>query len=212
VTNPGNQTGTVGTAASVQVSGSDSAGKSLTYSATGLPAGLSISSAGLISGTPSAAGTSNVTVTASSGSASGSTSFTWTVNPSSGGGGSLVNGGFETGSLSPWTCQSGSSVVSSPVHSGSHAALIAPSSSTTGECDQTVTLLPNHSYTLTGWVQGPYAYIGVTGGASASTWSTSTSWNKLTVPFTTGASGTVTVFVHGWYGQGNVNADDFAVN
>src|SRR5580698_4711326 len=51
VTSPGNQTGTVGTAASLQVSGTDSAsGQTLTYSATGLPAGLSISSSGLISG------------------------------------------------------------------------------------------------------------------------------------------------------------------
>jgi hypothetical protein len=32
------------------------------------------------------------------------------------------------------------------------------------------------------------------------------------VSFTTGSSGTVTVFVHGWYGQGNVYADDFAVS
>ena len=54
VTSPGNQTSTVGTAASLQVSASDSAsGQTLTYSATGLPAGLSInSSSGLISGTP----------------------------------------------------------------------------------------------------------------------------------------------------------------
>jgi len=43
VTNPGNQTGTVGTAASLQISASDSAsGQTLTYSASGLPAGLSI--------------------------------------------------------------------------------------------------------------------------------------------------------------------------
>jgi hypothetical protein len=34
----------------------------------------------------------------------------------------------------------------------------------------------------------------------------------LTVPFTTGASGTVTVFVHGWFAQGNVFADDFGVS
>ena len=60
VTNPGNQTGTVGTAASLQVDASDSAsGQTLTYTATGLPAGLSINSGtGLISGTPTAAGTS----------------------------------------------------------------------------------------------------------------------------------------------------------
>jgi hypothetical protein len=87
VTNPGNQTSTVGTAASVQIQASDSAsGQTLSYSATGLPAGLSInSSTGLISGTPSAAGTSNVSVTATDGTgASGSTSFTWTVNSTGG--------------------------------------------------------------------------------------------------------------------------------
>jgi hypothetical protein len=89
VANPGNQTSTVGTAASAQVSATDSAsGQTLSYSATGLPAGLSInSSTGLISGTPTAAGTSTVTVTAKDGTgASGSTTFTWTVNASGGGG------------------------------------------------------------------------------------------------------------------------------
>jgi len=79
-------TGTVGTAASAQIAASDSAsGQTLTYSATGLPAGLSINaSSGLISGTPTAAGTSNVVVTATdSTGASGSTAFTWTVNAAS---------------------------------------------------------------------------------------------------------------------------------
>ena len=59
MTNPGNQTGTVGTAASLQIHATDSAsGQTLTYTATGLPAGLSInSSSGLISGTPTTAGT-----------------------------------------------------------------------------------------------------------------------------------------------------------
>ena len=58
MTNPGNQTGTVGTAVSLQVHATDSAsGQTLTYSAAGLPAGLSINSAtGLISGTPTTAG------------------------------------------------------------------------------------------------------------------------------------------------------------
>jgi hypothetical protein len=87
VTGPGNQSSTAGTAASLQIRASDSApGQTLTYSATGLPAGLSInSSSGLISGTPTTAGTSNVTVTArDTTGATGSTSFSWTV---SGGGG-----------------------------------------------------------------------------------------------------------------------------
>ena len=83
VTNPGNQTSTVGTAASVQIHATDSgSGQALTYSATGLPAGLSVNaSSGLISGTPTAQGTSSVTVTARDGTgASGSASFTWTVS------------------------------------------------------------------------------------------------------------------------------------
>jgi hypothetical protein len=89
VTSPGNQAGTVGTAASVQVQASDSAsGQTLSYSASGLPAGLSINSGtGLITGTPTAAGTSSVTVTARDGTgATGSASFTWTVSTGQSGG------------------------------------------------------------------------------------------------------------------------------
>ncbi len=89
VTNPGNQASTAGTAASVQMDAVDSvSGQTLAYSAAGLPAGLSInSSTGLISGTPTTAGTSTVTVTARDGTgASGSATFTWTVATSTSGG------------------------------------------------------------------------------------------------------------------------------
>jgi acetylxylan esterase len=82
VTNPGSQTSTAGTAASLQIHATDSAaGQTLKYSASGLPAGLSInSSTGLISGTPTANGSSTVTVTATDGTgASGSATFSWTV-------------------------------------------------------------------------------------------------------------------------------------
>ena len=88
VTNPGSQTGTVGTAASLQIQATDSAsGQTLTYSATSLPAGLSISSTtGLITGTPTTAGTSSVTVTATDTTgASGSATFSWTISAASGG-------------------------------------------------------------------------------------------------------------------------------
>jgi hypothetical protein len=110
VTNPGNQSGTVGTAVSLQVHATDSAsGQTLTYTATGLPTGLSISSAGLISGTPSAAGTFTAVVTATDTTgAHGSAGFTWTVSTGGGGGCTnhtqlLGNPGFETGSAAPWT-------------------------------------------------------------------------------------------------------------
>jgi len=200
--------------------------ESVSLSASGAPSGVSVSfspnsvtsggSSTLTAtvGSSVAAGSYPITVTGTAATGSHSATYTLTVTSSTGGGGggSLTNAGFETGSLSPWTCTGGSAVVSSPVHSGSHSLQVTPSAGATGECDQTVTLSPNKSYTLTAWVQGPYAYLGVSGGASASTWSNSTSWNQLSVPFTTGSSGAVTVFVHGWYGQSNVTADDFTLS
>jgi Putative Ig domain len=70
------------------------------YSASGLPPGESVSSSsGLISGTPTTAGTYSVTATAADGTgASGSATFTWTVNPSSGGGGGSCTATLSAGS------------------------------------------------------------------------------------------------------------------
>ena len=109
VTNPGNQAGTVGTAVGLQIGATDSAsGQALTFTASGLPAGLSISSSGRISGTPTATGTSSVTVTASDPTgAHGSASFTWTISAVGGGCSThaqlLGDPGFETGSAAPWS-------------------------------------------------------------------------------------------------------------
>ena len=83
VANPGNQSGASGTPINaLQISATDSAaGQTLTYGATGLPPGLSISSSGLISGTPGSGGTFTTVVSATDTTgSSGSTSFTWTVS------------------------------------------------------------------------------------------------------------------------------------
>ncbi|HSZ28388.1 MAG TPA: putative Ig domain-containing protein, partial [Pseudonocardiaceae bacterium] len=82
VANPGNQSTYQNSELSLQVAGTSSSGNPLTWSATGLPAGLTIGSAnGLISGKITASpGTYSVTVSASDDTgASGSASFSWTV-------------------------------------------------------------------------------------------------------------------------------------
>ena len=81
ITNPGDQSGETGQAVILTIAASDpDVGDTLTFSETGLPAGLTINaSTGEISGTPGTAGVSNVTVTVSDGTDSASTSFTWTL-------------------------------------------------------------------------------------------------------------------------------------
>jgi hypothetical protein len=164
VTNPGPQTGTVGTAASLQISASDSAsGQTLTYSATGLPAGLSISSStGLITGTPTTAGDDNVTVTASDTTgARGSASFAWDIGSGGGGGGCtaqqlLGNPGFETGTAAPWTVTSGVIADNSkePPHSGKWDAwLDGYDRATTDTLSQAVSVPSGcSSYQLSFWL------------------------------------------------------------
>jgi GH25 family lysozyme M1 (1,4-beta-N-acetylmuramidase) len=80
---PGTQQTLAGSAVSVQVPSLNAlAGQAMTYSATGLPAGLSITPGGLISGTASVPGAYAVTVTPSASSAviPASESFTWNVH------------------------------------------------------------------------------------------------------------------------------------
>jgi subtilase family serine protease len=81
VASPGNQTATVGKAVSLAVHATDSGGQTLTYTATGLPAGLSMSAAGVITGTPTTPQTAIVAVSAADQfTNAGATSFTWTVS------------------------------------------------------------------------------------------------------------------------------------
>jgi Zn-dependent metalloprotease len=179
VTNPGSQTGTVGTAKTLQISASDSAsGQTLTYSATGLPAGLSINaSTGLISGTPTTAGTYSSTVSAKdTTNATGSATFTWTISGTGGGGSctgqKLLNPGFESGAAS-WTATSGVITTDSgePAHAGSYKAWLDGYGTThTDTLSQSVTIPSGCSATLSF-----YLHID-----SAET-TTSTAYDKLTV-------------------------------
>ncbi|MET8854386.1 glycosyl hydrolase family 18 protein [Amycolatopsis sp. NPDC004625] len=221
--NPASASVDPGGSASATVSTAVTSGSAqqVALSVTGAPAGVTASvspgsvtaggSATLSVSTTAAAvpGSYPLTVTGAATSGSHSTTFTLTVKGTPPAGG-VVNGGFETGALSPWSA-SGDAIVASPAHSGTHALQVVPTASATGEAAQNVTLTPNHAYTLTAWVQGSYAYVGVRGGATASAWTSGSGWTKLSVPFTTGASGAVTVYVHGWYGQSAVYADDFAI-
>lgn len=219
----GTVTAGAGTTATVNTAVTAGAAQTVALSVTGAPAGVTAalntssvtagSSATLTLATTAATapGSYPVTVTGTAASGSHSAVYTLTVQGTGGTGGTVVNGGLEGGSLAPWTCQSGGAVVTAPAHSGGHALLAAATSGQNGECAQSITLAPNHAYTLTAWVQGSYAFVGVSGGATASTWTSSTGWTKLTVPFTTGANGTVSVYLHGWFGQGGVYGDDFAV-
>lgn len=80
IVNPGSQTGIVGKSVSLQISASDADGDVLTYSATGLPAGLAINaSTGRITGTPTAASAPNVTVRAADARVTVSTTFRFTI-------------------------------------------------------------------------------------------------------------------------------------
>ncbi|MGW6492724.1 putative Ig domain-containing protein [Streptomyces sp. NPDC055056] len=178
VTNPGNRSTATGSSVSLQIAATDSAGAALTYSATGLPTGLSIgSSTGLVSGTASTAGTYAVTVTAKDGTgASGSASFTWTVSTSGGGTCSaaqlLGNPGFESGSTS-WTASSGviTTDTGEAAHGGSYKAWLNGYGSThTDTLSQSVAVPAGCKATLTFYLHIDTAET-----------TTSTAYDKLTV-------------------------------
>jgi chitinase len=128
----------------------------------------------------------------------------------------LTNGGFAAGSTAGWTCSSGDTVVTSPVYPGSSYALAGtPTSSDDAQCSQVVSVQPSSSYTLTGWVEGDYVYLGDsgTGTSDTSNWTPSaTSWTELSTSFTTGSATTsVTIYIHGWYAQPTFYADNLSL-
>ncbi len=137
--------GTVGTSYSVILAVGGGSG-SYTWSATGLPAGLSISSGGVISGTPTAAGTSSVAVTVTDdASNTASASLGLTVSQSSGGGG----GGGTSATPQPISITTGSATVNpaagGTVSLGSAVSLTIPAGALAGDASVPVTVQPASS-------------------------------------------------------------------
>jgi len=128
----------------------------------------------------------------------------------------LGNGDFATGSTSGWTCSPGDTVVTSPTYDGSAYALAGtPTDGDYARCSQVVSVQPSSSYSLSGWVEGDYVYLGDsgTGGTDTSDWTPSaTTWTELSTSFTTGSATTsVTIYVNGWYAQPEFYADDLTL-
>ncbi|QHT59434.1 cellulase family glycosylhydrolase [Paenibacillus lycopersici] len=128
----------------------------------------------------------------------------------------LQNPDFETGVLSPWTNSGSAAITTTNAHSGTKAVNIGTSN--TGVEQFLTGLAPSTTYTLSGWVKnaaaGDVVYIGVKnyGGSEVNTTTTSASYTKLSVTFTTGsANTTANIFVWKSAGTGATYADDFTL-
>jgi hypothetical protein len=124
----------------------------------------------------------------------------------------LVNGDFETGALSPWTSAGSASIATSPVHGGSHSALLGlvGSPTTNSSIAQTFTA-PATGGTLSFWyfvtcpdtVQYDWATAtlkdnttGTTTTPLAKTCTTTGAWTQVTVTLVANHSYTITLVNH----------------
>jgi hypothetical protein len=97
-----------------------------------------------------AAATSTITVTGTGGSTTHTTSVVLTVTPA-GGGGSLTNGGFETGNFTGWTTAGITSVIAGAAHSGSFGAQVGSTGASTDSSVAQTFTLPAGSPTISFW-------------------------------------------------------------
>lgn len=211
VTNPGSKSSPVNTAVSLQLAASGGTAP-YTWSASGLPTGLSISSAGLITGTPTTAGTYSVTATAKDAAGkTGSTTFSWTITSGSGScSGQIVkNPGFESGATG-WT-QSNNQIIGQwgayePTHAGSYDAwLDGYGQSHTDTLSQSVTIPSGCSASLAYYLHidtdeygsTPYDIMKVqVGGTTLATYSNANAasgYTKHTISLSAYAGKTVTL-------------------
>jgi hypothetical protein len=180
--------------------GSDPQSQPLTYSATGLPPGLSLqASTGYISGTGTTAGTYNVTARASDGTLTASQQFTWIMN--------ATTGGSTGGTSTPPPPTDGGSTGGGSTGPDSTRPTIAITGPTSGDTFST----SNASITVTGIASDNVGVArvmfsndqtGVLGQASGTTnWSTS-------IPL---AAGTNHITVRSYDAAGNQSAADYLV-
>jgi hypothetical protein len=107
LTNPGSLRTTAGMNRSVQLGATSSARSPISFRVTGLPAGLTASPAGLISGRALTAGRYPVSVSATDGTgAAARTDFGWTVAPPACTGQAITNSDFAEGGQS-WSASNG---------------------------------------------------------------------------------------------------------
>jgi Zn-dependent metalloprotease len=158
VTNPGSKSGTVGTPISSFTLSASGGTPPYTWTGSGLPPGISVSSSGTVSGSPTTAGTYSATVTATAASGgSGSATFTFTISGGGGGcsGQRLGNPGFETGTAAPWSASAGviDSSASQAPHAGAWKAWLDGYGTThTDTLSQSVTIPAGCGATLSFWL------------------------------------------------------------
>jgi uncharacterized membrane protein len=143
--NPTSVTVTQGSSGTSTISTAVTSGSAQTVSlsASGLPSGATASfnpssvtagSSSTLTITTSSStptGTSTITITGTGTSATHTTTVSLTVNPSGGGGG-IVNGGFETGNFTGWAT-TGTTAISTNSHTGTYAAQVGGTSPTNGD-------------------------------------------------------------------------------